>query len=67
MYTFLVLGIIPGTTVQITFQLWLQAVASFGASVLVIRLVQTHRHLVVTGMTPARVPLHANQLHLRAL
>jgi hypothetical protein len=35
MYTFLVLGIIPGTTIQISFDLWLQIVLEFiGCAVL---------------------------------
>jgi hypothetical protein len=35
MYTLLVLGIIPGTTIQISFDLWLEIVAEFiGCAVL---------------------------------
>lgn len=67
MYTLIVLGIIPGTTVQITFQLWLQAAASVLAVGLMIRLGLMHRQLVTTVIIPTRVPLHASQLHLRAL
>ncbi len=67
MYTFLVLGIIPGTTLQITFQLWLQAAASVLAVGLTIRLGLVHRQLVAAVIVPTRVPLHASQLHLRAL
>jgi hypothetical protein len=65
MYTFLVLGIIPGTTFQITFQLWLDAVAGLMTLGLLIRLMTEHRS--TRGISkPLRIPLHARQLHLRA-
>lgn len=62
MYSFFVLGIIPGTNIQISFQAWLiiAAVITWGAYAAKGRLQQLR--LVAT---PARQPLHASQLHQR--
>ena len=67
MYTFFVLGFIPGTTIQITFQMWLDVIA--GLSVLVL-FVSLHSRIASTASIPTmplRIPLHARQLHLQAL
>lgn len=62
MYSFFVLGIIPGTNIQITFQGWLDiielAVALYGVAWL-----YRHRRAIKTAF--ARTTLHANQLHQR--
>ena len=67
MYTFFVLGIIPGTTIQITFQLWLDVVAGLGVIILLARLFSELRLETVVTVAPGRSPLHARQLHLQAL
>ena len=67
MYTFFVLGIIPGTTIQITFQLWLDVVAGLSIIILLARLLYVHRSESVVTAASIRLPLHARQLHLRAL
>jgi hypothetical protein len=63
MYSFVVLGLIPGTNIQITFQMWLTiaglAAIAFGMH----KLVELHRNLL--AMTKLRVPLPATRLHLR--
>ena len=66
MYSFFVLGIIPGTNIQITFQGWLDAIqlliAVFGA-VWLFRNRYQIRHQVRDAIS--RAPLHATQLHQR--
>lgn len=63
MYSFLVLGQIPGTSFQISFNNWLVFVA------LSLLFVLAYRHGALNDKPsdqPVRVPLHASQLHLRA-
>ena len=67
MYTFLVLGFIPGTTFQITFQLWLDAVATVSVALLLVWLLTNHRTVTIVALAPIRIPLDARQLHLQAL
>ena len=68
MYNFLVLGIVPGTNVQITFLGW---IVLFGLSLLVYGLDYRFnlRQRLIDRLTaefaPVRVPLHATQLHQR--
>jgi hypothetical protein len=72
MYAFLVLGIIPGTNIQIGFELWLRIVAAFASSVIisyyVLRIYEFFK--LTNGLLPSYVPiraqLHASQLHQRA-
>lgn len=64
MYSLIVLGIIPGTDIQISFELWLKS-----AGVLIILLsmmlyVRTHR-TAISKMLTTRGTLHASQLHSR--
>ncbi len=64
MYSFIVLGIIPGTNIVISFETWLVTlvVALFIA-------VRYRRYVQAWGraadLLPVRVPLHASQLHQR--
>lgn len=62
MYSFLVLGLVPGTNLQITFNTWLDmiglALAGFGVAYL-------YRHHYASESAWVRVPLHASQLHSR--
>ena len=59
MYNVLVLGYVPGTNIQISFQAWLGiAVVLVGA--LAILYVERRQH-----QTPFRLPLPASRLHVR--
>jgi hypothetical protein len=62
MYSFFVLGIIPGTTIQITFQGWLDAVE---LAIALYCTVWLYRHRRAIRATFSRTPLPANQLHQR--
>lgn len=64
MYSLLVLGIVPGTNIQITFQGWLSL---FGSLVVAAALAQYYRQNLALQQAAARVrvPLHASQLHHR--
>jgi len=64
MYTFLVLGLIPGTNVQISFQAWLAVMAMLPFLAYLAK--EPLRKILELGMaaTP-RLPLHASQLHHR--
>lgn len=59
MYNFLVLGLVPGTNIQITFKTWLYALA---VALLTYNL---YRHTRALGAVAVRQPLHASQLHNR--
>ncbi len=65
MYTFLVLGIIPGTNIQISFQAWLVAASSALAIALMMRALWQVNAGWIANMQPVRQPVHANQLHRR--
>lgn len=67
---FFVLGIVPGTNIQITFQLWLQIVAVFlGYIIVCIIVVSVYRFFKYTNQllvpVPVRAQMHATQLHQR--
>ncbi|MEK7599752.1 MAG: hypothetical protein AAB462_01825 [Patescibacteria group bacterium] len=70
MYSFLVLGLIPGTNIAISFQVWLIIMA---ASLIGFMRARTRIEQFIVNIvdeifgTPQRQPLHASQLHLRAL
>ncbi|MEO7364649.1 MAG: hypothetical protein ABIV43_04070 [Candidatus Saccharimonadales bacterium] len=70
MYTFIVLGLIPGTNVQITFDIWLQFVTLLAVYVaLSVFSMRIYRFVKLTNQlltAPARRQLHATQLHQRA-
>ena len=61
MYTFLVLGLIPGTNLQITFKTWLDLVGLIIVALLSYKLHNDH----LARLPLARRPLHASQLHRR--
>ncbi len=70
MYEFIVLGMVPGTNIQISFELWLQIVAGLLAYLLLcIFAIWTYRFFRFTNQLlsiPAdRTPLYATQLHQR--
>jgi hypothetical protein len=71
MYTFLVLGLIPGTNIEISFWAWIiimafVAIAGYRLRSRVVRYVTTWWQQLDEDEF-ARQPLHANQLHLRGL
>ena len=63
MDTFIVLGIVPGTDLQITFGAWLKLLEIAAIIYCFIKLKDIHQTL--TGQSWERVPLHATQLHRR--
>ena len=65
MYSFLVLGIIPGTNIQITFTTWLQLCAVVVFVWLIRnRVMATYaEQLIVSQLGPRGI--HATQVHLR--
>ncbi|HVV26311.1 MAG TPA: hypothetical protein VHC21_04790 [Candidatus Saccharimonadales bacterium] len=70
MYTFLVLGLIPGTNIQINFYAWIIIMIGLGISAYrlrprVVRYLSNWWHQF--DEAEPRQPLHANQLHLRGL
>jgi hypothetical protein len=63
MYSFLILGIVPGTNLQINFQGWLNLAGLVLSTAVLLRLYRQHQ-LLTTIFAP-RLPLHASQLHQR--
>lgn len=63
MDSFIILGLVPGTGIQITFEMWLQTAASLGLLFLFVRIYQIATYVV--PLAPSRQPLHATQLHRR--
>ena len=71
MYTFLVLGLIPGTNIQINFWAWMVImtgliIIGWRAKRYVVRYIAAWWHQFDED-AGIRKPLHANQLHLRGL
>ncbi|HTB48962.1 MAG TPA: hypothetical protein VK712_02675 [Verrucomicrobiae bacterium] len=65
MYSFFVLGIIPGTNIEISFVAWLIMTPVLLAAAIIIRpYLQLHR-FVALGKQSLRQPLPASQLHHR--
>jgi hypothetical protein len=67
MYSFLVLGLIPGTNIQISFQAWLGIMAAVVAVLpFVAAFIKPHWHKRLAELAATEhQPVHANQLHLR--
>jgi hypothetical protein len=63
MYSFLVLGIVPGTNIQITFEDWRNIFVSFLSIAVLVHIFKNQR--AGTAPLPMRRPLHAATLHLR--
>lgn len=62
MYSLLVLGLIPGTNISISFQVWI----ILGFLLLLIRpLLRLYRHYQLDWTSAVRRPLPASQLHSR--
>jgi len=71
MYSFIVLGILPGTNFQISFDMWLEFVTSLTIGLFTIFIGRILLHLVqhrdeLVFLPASRTPLYASQLHLRA-
>jgi hypothetical protein len=71
MYTFLVLGLIPGTNIQINFYAWIiimvgLAIIAYRLRPRVVRYLSSWWHQFDDTKTD-REPLHASHLHLRGL
>jgi hypothetical protein len=64
MYNFFVLGMIPGTNIQITFQLWATAFSLAIGIVLLFRFIK--RSAEALPPLPLRQPLPASRLHQSA-
>lgn len=68
MYTFIVLGIVPGTNIQFSFELWLLVIAEFFGSVIacwvLLKFYDLHR-LSGKHLQPVRALLQATHLHQR--
>lgn len=64
MYTFFILGLIPGTNLQITFQMWIDGL-ELVAAVAGLAWIYRQHHAAVAELFVPRQPLHANQLHHR--
>lgn len=67
MNSFIVLGIIPGTDIRITFGAWLQLAVMLFAFVATLKIYRILEPRLAVLIEPARTPLHASQLHLRVL
>jgi hypothetical protein len=63
MYSFLVLGQIPGTNLQISFQAWLVMLACLPLLVLAFALLHRLRQSAQFQALALRQPLNASQLH----
>ncbi len=66
MYSFFVLGIIPGTNIAISFQVWLLLTAAVFVGTIIAK-PRFMRYINENFVNPRPEPLHASQLHLRAL
>ena len=68
MYTFIVLGIVPGTNIQVSFELWLLVIAEFFGSIIacwtLLKFYDLHR-LSGKHSQPVRALLQATHLHQR--
>ncbi len=71
MYEFIVLGMVPGTNIQISFELWLKLVAGVSAYALLCAFaIWTYRFFKFTDQLLSvrgdHSPVSASQLHQRA-
>jgi hypothetical protein len=67
MYSFFVLGIIPGTNIQITLTTWLDSLALLVAIAALVWLNRQHRfrNFILARQSIRPNPVHASQLHQR--
>jgi hypothetical protein len=64
MYSFIVLGLIPGTNIQITFSTWIALLVSAVPSYYIVKFWLRYR-IFLGQSVRVRIPLHATQLHYR--
>ena len=67
MYSFFILGQIPGTSISISFEAWLIIMAAIGYAVYRYWPIITKAINDTEKRLLARKPLHANQLHRRVV
>jgi hypothetical protein len=65
MYSVLVLGMIPGTHIQVSFQAWLAVTTILSGIISILWL--EHKNKQNALWLPAHYPKHANQLHQRGV
>jgi hypothetical protein len=66
MYNFIILGLVPGTDIQITFEMWFKTFAGIlGVGILL----KSYRVLgsETQPLQMIRTPMHATQLHHRVI
>lgn len=67
MYSFFVLGLIPGTDIQVTFEMWLQAAiilcSVIAILILVKRFIQERRRNAIPQTTILQQPIDTSQLY----
>lgn len=66
MYSFFVLGIIPGTNIAISFQVWLALMVLLAVGVVVLK-PRVARYIRENYIDFRREPIHASELHLRGV
>lgn len=64
MYSFIILGQVPGTNIQIDFDIWLRVTLLLLLAGAVLQLLSVHRRFISNDYS-LRQPLHASQLHRR--
>jgi hypothetical protein len=64
MYSILVLGLIPGTNIAISFDAWLGAMTVLIGTIAILRIELRNRAFAPRALS--RIVLHASQLHQRA-
>lgn len=67
MYGFFVLGLVPGTDIQITFDMWLQAATvlcgAIAVLILIKRFIQERRLNAIPQETIPQLPIDTSQLY----
>jgi membrane protein implicated in regulation of membrane protease activity len=67
MYGFFVLGLVPGTDIQITFDMWLQAATvlcgAIAVLILIRRFIQERRLNAIPQETIPQLPIDTSQLY----
>lgn len=67
MYNFIVLGLVPGTDIRISFQAWVIFSMAFWAGFIIARLQMKQRAYFVRLNHVQHMRIHASQLHQRAI
>lgn len=67
MYNFIVLGLVPGTDIRISFQAWVIFSMAFWAGFIIARLQMKQRAHFAKLTQVQHMRVHASQLHQRAI